>query len=95
MDSLSFTTVLSGLDPDNDWRVRAALADALTTLAPENATPMLEELLKDKDARVLPSALARVEQLKLPGLETHLAAALSRDDVPVRRRPPRWPARRS
>ena len=57
VDSLSFTTVLSGLDPDNDWRVRAALADALTTLAPENATPMLEQLIADKDARVLPAAL--------------------------------------
>jgi cyclophilin family peptidyl-prolyl cis-trans isomerase/HEAT repeat protein len=84
VDSLSFTTVLSGLDPDNDWRVRAALADGLTTLAPENATPMLEALLKDKDARVLPSVLRAWSRLKLPGLEKHLAAALTHDDVPVR-----------
>jgi cyclophilin family peptidyl-prolyl cis-trans isomerase/HEAT repeat protein len=84
VDSLTFTTVLSGLDPDGDWRVRAALADALTTLAPENATPMLERLIADKDARVLPAALRAWGTLKLPRLETHLAAALARDDVAVR-----------
>jgi cyclophilin family peptidyl-prolyl cis-trans isomerase/HEAT repeat protein len=84
VDSLSFTTVLSGLDPDNDWRVRAALAEALTTLAPENATPMLELLITDRDARVLPAALRAWSKLKLPGLETHIASALSREDVPVR-----------
>ena len=59
-----------------------ALADALTTLAPENATPMLEQLIADKDARVLPAALRAWHSLKLPGLEKHLAAALTREDVP-------------
>ncbi len=84
IDALSFTTVLSGLDPDPDWRVRAALADALTILAPEDAAPMLERLLADKDARVLPAALRAWSQLKLPGLEAHLESALSREDVGVR-----------
>ena len=84
VDSLSFTTVLSGLDPDGDWRVRSAMADALTTLSPENATPLLERLLADPDARVLPSALRAASQLKLPGLEKHVVSALTRDDVPVR-----------
>ncbi|MGV3519419.1 HEAT repeat domain-containing protein [Luteitalea sp.] len=84
IDSLSFTTVLSGLDPDGDWRVRGALADALPTLSLENATPMLERLLADPDARVLPPALRAAHQLKWPGLEKHLASALTRDDVLVR-----------
>ncbi len=84
VDSLSFTTVLSGLDPDADWRVRGALADALTTLAPENAAPVLERLLSDPDARVQPFALRAWSTLKLPGLEQHLAAALARDDIGVR-----------
>ncbi|BCS35589.1 hypothetical protein TBR22_A48230 [Luteitalea sp. TBR-22] len=84
VDSLTFTTVLSGLDPDGDWRVRAAMADALTTLSPENATPMLERLMADKDARVLPSALRAWGTLKLPGLEKHLVAALAREDVAIR-----------
>ncbi|AMY12571.1 putative peptidyl-prolyl cis-trans isomerase [Luteitalea pratensis] len=84
VDALSFTTVLSGLDPDNDWRVRAAMADALTTLSPENATPMLEQLIADKDARVLPAALRAWHKLTLPNLEKHLTAALTREDVPVR-----------
>jgi cyclophilin family peptidyl-prolyl cis-trans isomerase/HEAT repeat protein len=84
VDSMTFTTVLSGLDPDGDWRVRSALADALTTLAPENATPMLERLLADTDARVVPSVLRAWATLKLPGLETHVASALTRDDIMVR-----------
>lgn len=84
IDALSFTTVLSGLDPDRDWRVRAALADALTILAPEDAAPMLERLLADKDARVVPAALRAWSQLKLPGLERHLGSALTREDVTVR-----------
>ena len=84
VDQLSFTTVLSGLDPDPDWRVRAALADALTLLAPENASPMLERLLADKDARVLPAALRAWSTLKLPELEKYLARALANDDVAVR-----------
>ena len=84
VDAMSFTTVLSGLDPDSDWRVRAALADALTTLEPENATPMLQQLAADTDARVLPHVLRAWSTLKLPGIEKPLTAALSRDDVMVR-----------
>jgi cyclophilin family peptidyl-prolyl cis-trans isomerase/HEAT repeat protein len=84
IDSLSFTTVLSGLDPDRDWRVRGALAEALTTLEPENASPMLERLVADPDARVLPFALRSWVTLKLPGIDKHLAAALTRDDIGVR-----------
>ena len=55
----------------------AALADALTTLSPENATPMLERLVSDTDARVQPFALRAWSTLKLPGLEQHLAARSS------------------
>jgi cyclophilin family peptidyl-prolyl cis-trans isomerase/HEAT repeat protein len=84
VDLVSFTTVLSGLDPDVDWRVRAALADALTVLHPDNASPMLRRLIDDKDARVWPSAIRAWSTLKLPGLEQHLTAALTRDDVGVR-----------
>lgn len=84
VDVVSFTTVLSGLDPDADWRVRAALADALTVLHPDNASPMLQRLLADKDARVWPAAIRAWSTLKLPGLEQHLSSGLSRDDVGVR-----------
>ena len=84
VDQLSFTTVLSGLDPDRDWRVRAALAEALTSLSAENATPMLQQLLGDGDARVVPAVLRAWSTLKLPGLENHLTAAFSRDDIGVR-----------
>src|SRR3954467_72815 len=37
-----FVTVLSGLDPDPHWNVRAALATMLGTLPPANALPRLE-----------------------------------------------------
>ena len=37
----SFVTVLSGLDPDPHWSVRAALATVLGTLPPENGLPRL------------------------------------------------------
>ena len=36
-DRENFITVLSGLDPDPHWNVRAALATVLGTLPPENA----------------------------------------------------------
>lgn len=84
VDVLSFTTVLSGLDPDPDWRVRAALADALTVLTPENASPMLERLAADGDARVVPGVLQAWQRLALPGLEAQLTRALGSDDVAVR-----------
>ena len=40
-DAENFIFVLSGLDPDPHWNVRAALATALGTLPLENALPRL------------------------------------------------------
>ena len=59
-------TVLSGLDPDPHWNVRAALATVLGTLPPEIALPRLQAMLNDTDQRVIPSVLAALVKLKAP-----------------------------
>src|SRR5204863_9045136 len=41
LDSEGFVTVLSGLDPDPNWSVRAALATLLGTLPPDVGLPRL------------------------------------------------------
>ena len=45
-DPEDFVTVLSGLDPDPNWIVRAALASVLGTLTPEIALPRLTTMLE-------------------------------------------------
>ena len=49
-----FVTVISGLDPDPHWSVRAALATALGTLGAERARARLTVMLDDTDQRVDP-----------------------------------------
>ena len=39
VDPLSYTVMLSGLDPDPDWRVRSAIASSLSTLERDAAEP--------------------------------------------------------
>src|SRR5690606_16081555 len=80
VDTMTFTTVLSALDPDRDWRVRAALADAVTALPLEVAGPTLTRLLEDSDQRVLPAVLRAMAKAKMPGLEREVVQRLSSDD---------------
>lgn len=84
IDAMTFTTVLSALDPDPDWRVRAALADAVTELPPEVAHPTLTRLLQDSDQRVLPAVLRAMARAKMPGLTQEVIQRLSSDDAGVR-----------
>jgi len=49
--------VLSGIDPDPVWWVRASLATALGAAGDETSVGILFAMLKDEDARVLPSVL--------------------------------------
>ena len=51
-DPEGFVTVLSGLDPDPHWSVRAALASALGTLPPETGAAAAPAMLGDADQRV-------------------------------------------
>lgn len=83
-DSLTFMTVLSGLDTDQDWTVRAALATVLGTLAPEAGLPRLRLLLEDTDQRVIPSVLGALVRLRALDAASILVARLKADDPVVR-----------
>ena len=66
LDPEGFVTVLSGLDPDPNWNVRAALATALGSMPAEFGFPRLQLMLADDDARVLPSVIASLAKLRTP-----------------------------
>jgi cyclophilin family peptidyl-prolyl cis-trans isomerase/HEAT repeat protein len=84
VDAQGFTIVLSGLDPDRDWSVRAALASILSTLEPGAALPRLRAMLKDADLRVIPRVLAALRAVRAPGIEKTLLEWLRHDDPIVR-----------
>jgi cyclophilin family peptidyl-prolyl cis-trans isomerase/HEAT repeat protein len=84
LDPANFLIVLSGLDPDAHWSVRAALARLLGTLTPEVALPRLTAMLKDEDQRVVPSVLASLTRLKAPEVAGILLERLKADDPVVR-----------
>src|SRR5690606_9178470 len=69
LDAFTFTTILSGLDPDRDWRVRAALAEAVGGLSADVAEPTLARLRDDEDRRVIPAVLRAMAKAGLGGLE--------------------------
>ena len=83
-DPENFIFVLSGLDPDPHWNVRAALATVLGTLPPENGLPRLEPMLNDADQRVIPFAIAALVKLKAPTAAAVLIERLKADDPVVR-----------
>ena len=83
-DRENFITVLSGLDPDPHWNVRAALATVLGTLPPENGLPRLEAMMNDADQRVIPFAIAALVKLKAPSAGAVLIERLKADDPVVR-----------
>jgi cyclophilin family peptidyl-prolyl cis-trans isomerase/HEAT repeat protein len=83
-DQESFVTVLSGLDPDQHWNVRAALATVLGTLTPDLALPRLEAMLSDADQRVIPAVLASLVKLAAPKAASTLIDRLKEDDPIVR-----------
>ena len=76
--------LLSGMDPDPHWVVRAALADVLGTLPPEVATERLRALLNDADKRVVPAALDALAKLRVPDVDTLLLDALKTPDIGIR-----------
>jgi cyclophilin family peptidyl-prolyl cis-trans isomerase/HEAT repeat protein len=84
IDPDGFVLVLSGLDPDPHWSVRAALAAVLGTLPSEVALPRLESMLTDSDQRVIPSVLESLVKLKAPKAAGLLIDRLKADDAIVR-----------
>jgi cyclophilin family peptidyl-prolyl cis-trans isomerase/HEAT repeat protein len=83
-DPDGFVTVLSGLDPDPDWQVRATLASLLATLTPEVALPRLTSMLADTDQRVVAPALSSLVKLRAPGVSGMAFDRLTADDAVVR-----------
>jgi HEAT repeat protein/cyclophilin family peptidyl-prolyl cis-trans isomerase len=84
MDPENFVTILSGLDPDRHWHVRATLATVLGTLTPEIALPRLRTMLTESDQRVIPSVLDAIVKLKPPDAAQVLLDHLKADDPVVR-----------
>jgi len=84
VDSQEFFAVLSSLDADADWSVRAALASVLGTLTPQLALPRLSTMLADQDQRVVPAVIDALVKLRPPNLAEILLARLKADDPVVR-----------
>ena len=80
----TFLTVLSGLDPDPHWSVRAGLATILATKDAERALPRLTPMLTDSDSRVIPAVLTALTRIKAPGVDKILIERLGSDDVAIR-----------
>ena len=80
----SFMLIASGLPPDPDWSVRAALADVLATLPPDQVRNEVIDLTHDQDARVRGPALRALAKVGAPDLPARLFEALGADDFVVR-----------
>ncbi len=83
LDPEGFVAVLSGLDPDPHWSVRAALATTLGTSTPD-LLPRLMAMLDDSDQRVIPSVLGALVKLKAPTAGALLIERLKADDPVIR-----------
>ncbi len=82
-DPDTFMTVLSGLDVDKEWRVRAALATTLAGLG-GIAALRLDQLARDADPKVRAAALSSLATLKVPGTDARLVSDLAHADPVVR-----------
>ncbi len=84
IDPDALLTVLSSLDADPAWTVRAEIASVFGTLDAERALPALRMMWNDPDARVLPAVLNAMAAVHAPDLEQRVKDALAHDDVVVR-----------
>jgi cyclophilin family peptidyl-prolyl cis-trans isomerase/HEAT repeat protein len=84
MDRDEFALVLSGLDPDPEPTVRAALASALGDAGGEMAVGILFSILKEDDPRVLPSALTAMRKARGSDAVETLKGYLDHADFAVR-----------
>ena len=84
VDAEGFVAILSGLDPDPDWSVRAALASVLGTLPARTGLPRLTRCSPTRDQRVIPAVLDALVKLKAPERADVLLEHLNADDPVVR-----------
>jgi HEAT repeat protein/cyclophilin family peptidyl-prolyl cis-trans isomerase len=79
-----FVAVLSGLDPDQDWVVRAATASTLGALDQPGVQETLRSMLNDGDQRVIPSVLRALVKVKLPKVDALLIERIAHEDPTIR-----------
>ncbi len=84
IDQENFLLVLSGMDPDPQWTVRAALVDVFATLPPEVTLDRVRAMLHDDDRRVVPSVLRALQRLKAPDVAATALAQLKEPDFAIR-----------
>jgi cyclophilin family peptidyl-prolyl cis-trans isomerase/HEAT repeat protein len=84
IDREEFALVLSGLDPDPEWSVRASLATALGEVGDEISLGILYSMLKDQDPRVIPSVLEALRKARGHDSVGTLKDHLAHPDVAVR-----------
>ena len=84
LDPEQFVAVLSGLDPDPVWSVRATIASTLGTLPPDIALPRLNSMLGDQDHRVIPAVFEALVTLRAPNVAAVLLQRLKDEDPAVR-----------
>jgi cyclophilin family peptidyl-prolyl cis-trans isomerase/HEAT repeat protein len=83
-DRDEFALVLSGLDPDRSWFVRASLATALGDAGDEVSQGILFTMLKDEDVRVLPAVLEALRKARGTDAADTLRRHLEHRDFAVR-----------
>ena len=85
LDPDLFVLVLSGLQPDAQWQVRADLANGLAFVDRDVGAFRLTLMLEDADRRVIPAVLRSLVKVQAPNAVDVLLAHLSDSDVVVRK----------
>ena len=80
----TFISAISGLDPDQHWSVRAALATTIGDLGRERAQAPLTNMLRDADQRVIPAVLDALAKIGATNAAAEMTARLTSDDPVVR-----------
>jgi cyclophilin family peptidyl-prolyl cis-trans isomerase/HEAT repeat protein len=84
IDPEAFVLVLSSLEPDQNWTVRAAFASVLATLPAEVSIDRLRAMLDDEDKRVIPAVLRALVRQKAPDAGTLVLSRAGDADYAVR-----------
>ncbi len=84
IDRDSFVLLLSGLEPDRHWVVRAALAEVLGTFRAETGTEQLRAMLNDADKRVVPSVIDALTRLRVTDIDDILLTHVKSSDYAIR-----------
>jgi cyclophilin family peptidyl-prolyl cis-trans isomerase len=84
IDPETFLIVMSSLEQDRDWTVRAALAGILASQPGEVSIERVRSMLKDEDKRVWPAAMRALVRLKAPDAANIALERLKDPDFAVR-----------